>query len=263
MSNSNIKPGEMEDIVPEEVSAVETPAVPEAGFVVLNKSETPEPESTEDTQQGGVSEETFPLAPDASTVESGDSSVTKAQETLEILEPEGSVSEASDVIAKALVDLKLNLDGLSDIQKGQLLDLAIAVAPEEEDDMAEEACDECVAGEDGMCKACGKKVEKACLKEEAKKIFAEDMEKGGNTGVQLNEQIFKMNALLEQLIQKQATPVLSDEEILAKAEEVKLRKAAEAKADAVDDGRDAQIEALVGRVAQLAKALGRACGQDL
>lgn len=253
MSNSNIKPGEMEDIVPEEVSAVETPAVPEAGFVVLNKSETPEPESTEDTQQGGVSEETFPLTPDASTLE-------KAQETLEVLELEGSASEASDVIAKALVDLKLNLDDLSDIQKGQLLDLAIAVAPEEEDDMAEEACDECVAGEDGMCKACGKKVEKACATDKA---CNEDMEKGGNTGVQLNEQIFKMNTLLEQLIQKQAAPVLSDEEILAKAEEVKLRKAAEAKADAVDDGRDAQIEALVGRVAQLAKALGRACGQDL
>ena len=259
MSNSNIKPGEMEDIVPEEVSAVETPAVPEAGFVVLNKSETPEPESTEDIQSG-VSEETFPLSTDASTVESGDSSVTKAQETLEILEPEGSVSEASDVIAKALVDLKLNLDGLSDIQKGQLLDLAIAVAPEEEDDMAEEACDECVAGEDGMCKACGKKVEKACATDKA---CQEDMEKGGNTGVQLNEQIFKMNALLEQLVQKQTAPVLSDDEVLAKAEEVKLRKAAEAKANAVDPKRDAQIEELVGRVAQLAKALGRACGQDL
>lgn len=253
MSNSNIKPGEMEDIVPEEVSAVETPAVPEAGFVVLNKSETPEPESTEDS--GGVSEESFPLQPDASSVE-------KAQETLEVLEPQGSASDVTDVIAKALVDLKLNLDGLSDIQKGQLLDLAIAVAPEEEDDMAEDtSCGEgeCVAGEDGMCKACGKAVEKACATDKACKT---DMEKDGNVGVQLNEQIFKMNTLLEQLIQKQAVPELSDEEILAKAEEVKLRKAAEAQVTVVSNKHDAQIEELAGQVARLTKALGRACGQD-
>lgn len=40
------KPGEMEAIVPEEVSVVDKPAVPGASFVTLSKSETPVPDLT-------------------------------------------------------------------------------------------------------------------------------------------------------------------------------------------------------------------------
>lgn len=196
MSNQNIKPGEMEDIVPEEVSAVDTPAVTEAEFVVLNKSETPEPESTE--------------------------------EILEVLEKTAPECE----IEKAIAVLKASIASFSPIQKSAIVDLALAVAPEESE--VEKGSGEC------------KKETMPC--EDKEEPEEEEEVKPG-----LGAQISKMCDLMEKILEKQATPAPAEP-----PEEEIVRK----EASAAERAFSQRVEFLAGQVAQLTSKLGRACGQD-
>lgn len=198
MSNQNIKPGEMEDIVPEEVSAVDTPAVIEAEFVVLNKSETPEPESTE--------------------------------EILEVLEKAAPECE----IEKAIAVLKSSIASFSPIQKSAIVDLAIAVAPDESE--VEKSSGEC------------KKETMPCDGEDKEESEEEEEVKPG-----LSAQISKMCSLMEKILEKQATPA----PVEPPKEEV-VRK----EASAAERAFSQRVEFLAGQVAQLTSKLGRACGQD-
>ncbi len=199
MSNQNIKPGEMEDIVPEEVSAVDTPAVIEAEFVVLNKSETPEPESTE--------------------------------EILEVLEKAAPECE----IEKAIAVLKAGIASFSPIQKAAIVDLALAVAPEESE--VEKSSGEC------------KKEAMPCDGEDKKEPEEEEEVKPG-----LSAQISKMCDLMEKILEKQA--------VTASVEHPKEEIVRKEASSAAERAFSQRVEFLAGQVAQLTSKLGRACGQD-
>jgi hypothetical protein len=243
MAETKPKPGLMEEIVPDSVALVDKGAVPSSDFAVLNKSEASGPE-------------TSPVEP--------------APEVVATATPVSPVVPEQFPLEKAFDVIQGNLTELSSVQKAKLIEMALATTepvakgevnlPDKEVVLIQaekpgEATEEDEESEGMECEK-GKKTI-ACGKDgvACEKVAKSASDNAVDRLCLLVEKLISDRVEKSAVIERAAAPLaLTDDEILAKAEELKKSKQTPAERAAIDK--------LKADVAALRKKLMNECGLD-